>query len=59
MNLYQDAEKRILNGKWAMGNGKTLTICHGPFPISHQAGLFQQPAYQTEPAARPASPLEP
>jgi hypothetical protein len=22
--------------------GKTLTICHGPFPISHQAGFFQR-----------------
>jgi hypothetical protein len=30
---YQDAEKRILNGKWAMGNGKKLSNL--PSPISH------------------------
>jgi hypothetical protein len=41
---WQDAEKRILNGKSAMGNGKILTICHRPFPISDQAGFFQRPA---------------
>jgi predicted amidohydrolase YtcJ len=29
----QDAEKRILNGKWGMGNGKNLMIL--PFPICH------------------------
>jgi hypothetical protein len=41
---YQDAEKRILNGKSQMENGKWLAICHLPFAISDQAGIFQRPA---------------
>jgi hypothetical protein len=36
----QDAEKRILNGKSQMGNGKNLTMCPLPFAISDQAGGF-------------------
>jgi 1-acyl-sn-glycerol-3-phosphate acyltransferase len=32
-DTYQDAEKRILNGKWAMGNRKNLNNL--PSPISH------------------------
>jgi hypothetical protein len=36
----QDAEKRILNGKSQMGNGKNLTMCPLPFAISDQAVGF-------------------
>jgi hypothetical protein len=28
----------MAHGQWEMG--RILTICHGPFPISHQAGFF-------------------
>jgi hypothetical protein len=31
----------MANGQWEIG--KILTIRHGPFPISHQAGFFQRP----------------
>jgi hypothetical protein len=57
----QDAEKRILNGKWQMENGKPNTFL--PFPISLRPSLsavckgpslHQLMACQAEVPARPA-----
>jgi hypothetical protein len=51
--VQQDAEKRILNGKWKMGNGKTLYACHLPFAIFHQAVFFQRPGRAKSPMPIP------
>jgi cyclopropane-fatty-acyl-phospholipid synthase len=50
--LYQDAERRILNGKWAMGNGKNLSNL--PWPISHfPSGRLFSAACYTPPERNP------
>jgi hypothetical protein len=37
-----------LHGKSQMENRKSLAICHLPFAIADQAGIFQRPA-RTQP----------